>query len=177
MAWGETPAVTNPDDMVEVGGKQFHRNSPEVIAARDTALATWEASQAALATAKADEMAARKEVVRLAFDTVAAREGVNRTPLHNGYNLKYSKKLNYKVAASNTEVEDVEDKMPTLGNEATFLFERIITWRADFSKSEYNKLDSDNPTHKAVKAEIDKLLEITEGAPTLAIEEPKGTKK
>lgn len=176
MAWGQTPEATNPDDMVDVAGVgTVHRSSPEAIKARDAALAKWERSKQTLETAKADEMEARKEVVRLAFSP-DAKEGTNRIPLHNGYALKYQKKLNYKVSASNTEIDEAEDRMPKIGNEATFLFERIITWSPSFSKSEYNKLDAENPTHVAVKAEIDKLITTTDGAPTLAIEEPKGSK-
>lgn len=180
MAWGETPQTTNPDDMVEieVNGvtRQVHRNSDDAIAARDYALAKWEAAKKAMETAKADEMEARKEVVRLAFSP-DAKEGVNRIPLHNDYALKYQKKLNYKITAPNSAVEDLEDLAPKLGNEAVFLVERIITWTPNFSKSEFNKLDPENnPTHAKVKTEIEKLLTIDEGAPTLAIEAPKGSK-
>jgi hypothetical protein len=174
MAWGEEPKNATAN-MVEVNGEMIDVNSAVGIAKRDAALAKWEASKVALDTAKADEMKARKTAFQFAFGG-EAKEGTNRVELNNGYALKGVRKVNYKIAASNEAVDRAEDLMPTLGNEATFLFERIIVWTPDFSKSEYNKLDTGNPTHRAVKAEIDKLIETSDGAPTLEIEAPKGSK-
>lgn len=180
MAWGEQPNTSqpvNPASLIEVEGVGLvDPHSPKGIELRDAALAKWEASKVALDTAKADEMEARKEAFKWAFGN-DAKEGTNRTELHNGYTIKGVRKVNYKIAVSNEAVDAAEDRMPTLGNEATFLFERIIVWKPEFSKSEYNKLDTGNPTHRAVKAEIDKLIETTDGAPTLEIEAPKGSKK
>lgn len=176
MAWGQSPQASQSANMVEIDGVMIDVNSPVGIAKRDEALAAWEAAKTALDTAKADEMEARKLAFKFAFGN-DAKEGTNRTDLHNGYTIKGVRKVNYKIAASNEAIDAAEDRMPTLGNEATFLFERIIVWKPDFSKSEYNKLDTGNPTHRAVKAEIDKLIETSDGAPTLDIEAPKGSKK
>jgi len=176
MAWGETVASSQPTNMVEIDGAMIDVNSAVGIAKRDEALTKWEAAKTALETAKADEMEARKLAFKFAFGN-DAKEGTNRTELHNGYTIKGVRKVNYKIAASHDAIDAAEERMPTLGNEATFLFERIIVWTPDFSKSEYNKLDTGNPTHRAVKAEIDKLIETSDGAPTLAIEAPKGSKK
>jgi len=183
MAWGQSPQAAqsvNPADFIEtvIEGQtvKIDRTTPQGIALRDAALARHEAAKALLETAKADEMEARKEAFKWAFGG-DANEGTNRVELNNGYALKGVRKVNYKIAVSNDTIDAAEDKMPTLGNEATFLFERIIVWTPEFSKSEYNKLDTGNPTHRAVKAEIDKLIETTDGAPTLTIEAPKGSKK
>lgn len=174
MAWGEEPKNATAN-MVEVNGEMIDVNSAVGIAKRDSALAKWEVAKTTLETAKADEMEARKTAFAFAFGG-DAKEGTNRIALNNDYALKGVRKVNYKIAVPNEVIDRAEDLMPTLGKEATFLFERIITWSPDFSKSEYNKLDTGNPTHRAVKAEIDKLIETSDGAPTLVIEAPKGSK-
>jgi hypothetical protein len=179
MVWGEEPTSAQPiaanANMVEIDGAMIDINTPHGIQLRDAALAKWEASKIALETAKADEMEARKAAFKFAFGG-EAKEGTNRVELNNGYSLKGVRKVNYSIKASNDEIDKIEDIMPTLGNEAVFLFERIIVWKPDFSKSEYNKLDTGNPTHRAVKAEIDKIIETKDGAPALEIEAPKGSK-
>jgi hypothetical protein len=102
-----------------------------------------------------------------------ANEGTNRIELNNGYALKCVAKLNYKIAAPNDRIDAIEDEASKLGNEGTFLIERVITWTPAFSKSEYNKLDPSLPVHAKVKALVDSVLEITPGAPALTLEEPK----
>lgn len=142
--------------------------------ARDRLLKSWETAKVTLEAAKNSEMEIRKAVAAYVFPT--PKEGVNNHDLGGGYTLKLGHKLNYKIEASNEAVDKAEDAAAQCGNEGTFLFERIITWTPNFSKSEYNKLDADgNPTHKGVKALIDGLLEIKPGAPSLEIKEPKAT--
>jgi hypothetical protein len=70
------------------------------------------------------------------------KEGTQRVELGGGYNLKAVHKINTKISASNEAVDKAEDEASKCGNEGTFLFERIITWTPNFSKSEYKKLEA-----------------------------------
>jgi hypothetical protein len=140
---------------------------------RDQLLAKWDEAKKVLDAAKTSEMEARKAVSDYCFPN--ASEGTNRIELNNGFALKCVAKLNWKIAAPNDQVDKIEEEAAKLGNEGTFLIERIITWTPGFSKSEYKKLDPSLPTHAKVKALVDSVLDITPGAPTLTIEEPKAT--
>lgn len=140
-------------------------------ATRDYLLKLWEASKVTLEKAKASEMDLRKAVFAYQFPN--PKEGTQRVEIGGGYALKAVHKVNIKISASNEDVDKAEDEATKIGNEGTFLFERIITWTPNFSKSEYKKLEADNPTHIAVKKLIDGLIEETSGAPTLEIEAPK----
>jgi hypothetical protein len=140
---------------------------------RDVLLKAWENSKAVLERAKNTEMSLRKSVGAFVFPT--PKEGVNNHDLGGGYTLKLGHKLNYKLVGDNDKLEEVEEKAAKLGNEGEFLIERIIVWKAEFSKSEYNKLDEGLPTHKEVKKLVDSVLEISAGSPSLEIKEPKAT--
>lgn len=163
MSWGNgNAAIAEPSQP---------STAPFSVEERDRRLAVWDTAKKTLEAAKASEMEARKAVADYCFP--AAKEGTNRIELNNGYALKMVHKLNHKIAATNDQVDAVEEEAGKLGNEGTFLIERIITWTPDFSKSEYKKLNTDLPVHKAVKALVDGILEITPGAPALTLEEPK----
>lgn len=176
MAWGNPqPASAAPAEQAPVADAEL--SPQEWMNKREGLLLAWTASKEALEVAKADEMTARKAVADFAFplDT-RARGKTNNQDLPNGYTLKLGDKLNYKVSANHETIGNVEDKVvPTLGNEAPLLFERIIKISYDFSVGEYNKLDPQNPTHAALKAEVDKLIEVTAGSPSLEIKPPKGS--
>ena len=179
MTWG-TPATVdwnaiaadatyNPDNFLS---NDKHPQHAAWLAERDKRLATWDAAKDTLQRAKESEMEARKAVQAFAFGGIA-KEGMNNQPLANGYTLKFGKKLNYNLSASNEAIDVAEDKAAKVGNRGTFLFERIVIWKPEFSKSEYNKLDAADPTDKAVKELIDGLLTITEATGSLEIKEPK----
>lgn len=138
---------------------------------RDALLTQWNNSQEALTRAKALEMDIRKLV--FAFNFPTPKEGTQRVELGNGYNLKAVHKINTTISASNDDVDKAEDAASKIGNEGSFLFERVITWTPNFSKSEYNKLDAGNATHVAVKKLVDGLIESKPGAPALELEAPK----
>lgn len=169
MSWG-TPAapVFNPAD----AGYQPQPTNPAWLAERDALLAKWETAKATLEAAKNSEAEARKAVQAFAFGP-NAKEGMNNQELANGYVLKFGKKLNYKLDKSNDEIDKAEDAAAKIGNRGTFLFERIIVWKPEFSKSEYNKLATDDPTDVAVKKLIDGILTISEATGSLEIKEPK----
>lgn len=136
-------------------------------------VAQHEAAKAVLEAAKNSEMEARLMVGNYAFPVAGRKEGVNNLELSDGRVVKLGHKVNYKLSGDNEAVEKAEDAIDAIGNEGSFLRERIITWEAKFSKSEYNKLDTSNPTHAKVKAEIDKVLEVSNGTPSLEVKEPK----
>lgn len=145
--------------------------APYNEAARDLLLKAWEASKVTLELAKNSEMDLRKASFAYCFPT--PKEGTQRVDLGGGYALKAVHKVNISITASNEAVDEAEDKARAIGNEGQFLFERLITWTPNFSKSEYKKLELDNPTHVQVKKLVDGLIEEKPGAPTLEIEAPK----
>jgi hypothetical protein len=144
---------------------------------REALLIAWTNAQDVLARAKETEMEARKAVADFAFPVTTRLAGkTNNQDLPNGYVLKLGDKLNHKITADPKTIEKVETEVvPKISNEAPFLFERIVKISYDFSVGEYNKLDKDNPAHVALKAEIDKLIEVSRGTPSLEIKPPKET--
>lgn len=152
----------------------------------DEALMKWDAAKKALEVAKETEMEARKLAFALGFGA-DAKEGTNTRELGNGYELKGVKKLNYKLKApadySGDTVDAVDDCIERFGrisNEGEFIAERLFKFSVDMSVSEYRKLVEEaeySAPKKAMLAELNKILEITEGAPTLEIKEPKAKKR
>jgi len=136
-------------------------------------VAQHDAAKAVLERAKNSEMEARLMVGNYAFPVAGRKEGVNNLELSDGRTVKLGHKVNYKLVGDHDKIEKAEEACEAIGNEGSFLVERIITWSPSFSKSEYNKLDASIPTHAKVKAEIDKVLEISNGTPSLEIKEPK----
>ena len=163
----------NNGELVELSDLEFAK-------VHDETLMTWEQAKAALDAAKEAEMALRKLYVAIASDPTKQKGSENIT-LGNGYKAKVVKKINYgfvKNADNKVDVDkihDAQDAIEKLGNEGAFLADRLIKWSAELSVSEYNKLEPEsNPTHKAAKAALDKIIVTSEGAPTLEIVAPKG---
>lgn len=175
MAWGNPIAGAPASANEPLSNADSELSPQEWMNKREGLLLAWTAAQEVLAKAKESEMEARKAVADFAFPVETRAAGkTNNQDLPNGYVLKLGDKLNHKVSADARTIEEVEDKIvPTLGNEAPFLFERILKIKYDFSIGEYNKLDPQNPTHAALKAEIDKLIEVSRGTPSLEIKPPK----
>lgn len=155
---------------------EFEYGSPQWVVERDRLIAVWEADKVKLETAKADEMESRKAVVDFSFDP-ENKKGTERIALHNGFELKTVKKLNYSFMSpvDGVEVVDAVDKalqqIEAMGDDGKFIAERLVKWSATLSMTEYNALA---PQYKTV---IDTVIKTTEGAPTLEIVAPKGTKK
>lgn len=176
------PAMSDTD-MVKVDACVGHSEGYRIVGIVDNApvvesivkrlVAQHDEAKVVLEAAKNSEMEARLMVGNYAFPVAGRKEGVNNLELTDGRVVKLGHKVNYKLSADNEAVEKAEDAIDAIGNEGPFLRERIITWEAKFSKSEYNKLDTSNPTHAKVKAEIDKVLEISNGTPSLEVKEPK----
>ena len=89
-------------------------------------------------------------------------------------------KYNYNLADNDT-VEKCLDHISALGNEGPFIADRLVSWKPNFLKTEYNDLleRKSKGDERAIKilSIIDEMLTITEGAPTLDIVEPKAKKK
>jgi hypothetical protein len=143
-------------------------SAEEHLKYRDWLLAQWEDSKSVLEVAKAAEMEQRKKVVSFAFDP-NKEKGTERIPLENGYELKAVKKINYNV--NQETVNNVLDKFESVSPENKFVAERLIKWEAALSVSEYNNLT------EAQKKIIDECITTSDGAPTLEIVAPKGSKR
>lgn len=136
-------------------------------------IAQWDEAKAVLERAKNSEMEARLMTGNYMFPVQGRKEGVNNNELSDGRVAKLGHKVNYKLNAPNEKIDEVIERCEGIGNEGVFLIERIITWEAKFSAGEYKKLEPDNPTHQKVKKEIDTILEISNGTPSLEVREPK----
>jgi hypothetical protein len=136
-------------------------------------IAQWDEAKAILERAKNSEMEARLMVGNYMFPLAGRKEGVNNEELSDGRVAKLGHKVNYKLKGDNDKIDEVIERCEGIGNEGAFLIERIISWEAKFSAGEYKKLEADNPTHQKVKKEIDTILEISNGTPSLEIREPK----
>lgn len=169
MTWGTPAPATAPVADADLSPQEWTNK-------REGLLLAWDAAKTTLAAAKEAEMEARVAVANFAFPVATRLQGkTNNQDLPNGFKLKLGDKLNHKIVATPKTIQEVEDKVvPTISNEATFVFERIIKVTYDFSVGEYNKLDMENPAHVKLKAEIDKLIEVTRGTPSLEIVPPKG---
>jgi hypothetical protein len=171
MTWG-TPIVPqqafNPND----ANYKPQPDNPAWCAERDRILAEWEAAKITLGKAQETEMTSRKLAQLFAFGP-NAKEGMNNQPLNNGFTLKFGKKLNYNLTAPVAKIDEAEDKAKALGERAALLFERCVFWTPEFSKSEYNKLDTSVPEDAEVKKLVDGLLEIKEATGSLEIKAPK----
>lgn len=159
---GENPQPSNPWDAMN----------------EDKLLLLWDDMKKAIEEAKANEMELRKYIVNREFPK--KQEGTQRKELGNGYELKAVVKYNYNLADNDT-VEKCLDHISALGNEGAFIADRLVSWKPNFLKTEYNDLlerksKGDERAMKILDI-VSNMLTITEGAPTLDIVEPKAKKK
>jgi hypothetical protein len=151
----------------------------------EQALLNWDNSKKLLEQAREAEMEWRKRAFELGFGK-DAKEGVNTLELANGYELKGGKKLNYKLKApegfSGNTVDAADacaDAFAKISNEGAFVAERLFNYSVTLSLTEYRKIVDEasySAPKKAMLAELNKILEITEAAPTLEIKAPKAKK-
>lgn len=143
----------------------------------DALLMLWADKKKAIQEATADEMELRKYIVGRAFP--AKREGTNTKELGQGYALKAVVKYNYNLADNDT-VEGCLNDIAKLGNNGAFIADRLVKWSASFLLTEYRQLQEDKDSGSKFAEEaltiINKMLTITEAAPTLEIKEPKAKK-
>lgn len=167
--WG-TPKNVPPDPMASL--------NPWDNMNEDALLLLWQQKKDAIEKAKAEEMDLRKYIVKREFPK--PNEGMNTKELGAGYQLKAGVKFNYKLADNDT-VEDVLNRIAALGNEGSFIASRLVSWTPNFLLTEYRQLQEDAEKGmqfaKQALDEVNKMLTITEAAPTLEIKAPKDKKK
>jgi hypothetical protein len=141
---------------------------------QDQLLLLWQEKKEAITKAKNEEMELRKYIVGRAFPD--AKEGTNTAELGNGYELKAVVKFNYKLADNDT-VENGLDAIAAIGNEGSFIADRLVGWTPAFHLTEYRKLQEEaengSGEARAILREVIKFLTIEDAAPTLNIKEPK----
>ena len=145
---------------------------------QDQVLLEWQRIKNTIDRIKQVEMEMRKYIVSRAFPN--KHEGTNTQELGNDYALKAQVKYNYKLA-DDKEVEKALNAISKIGNEGSFIADRLVTWTADFHLKEYRdiceKANEGNVFAKQILTEFNKVLTITEAAPVLEIKEPKEKKK
>lgn len=140
----------------------------QYIAKRDDLLARWEKASTQLQKFKTEEMELRNEFVKFACDS-NKKTGTENIDLSNGYKAKVVKKINYNVNQENVNL--ALDQIENIGGEAGKLIaERLIKWKAELSKTEYDLLD---PKYKLI---IDQVITTSDGTPSLEIIAPKSKK-
>lgn len=151
--------------------------SPYDAMTQDQVLMEWKKLKEDVASAQEKEREMRAYIVKRAFPN--GKEGMNTAELGNGYQLKAGIKLNYNLDPDLDKVENALDQIEKIGNEGSFIAERLVSWKASFLVSEYRKLCEFDASEnqKKIKSIIDGVLTITEGSPTLEIKEPKKAKK
>lgn len=138
---------------------------------QDQVLQAWEISKRQLINAKEREMDWRKYVVKRAFPQPV--EGTNTLELGNGYALKATVKYNYKLL-SNEVVENCLARIAKIGNQGSFIADRLVSWSPSFLLTEYRTLqEGDTEEAKQILKIVNEMLEITDAAPTAEIKAPK----
>ncbi len=169
QGWPVAPASNNERD---------YKANPLSQDERDKMLMDWDALKKKIEEAKQIELEFRKIVVKACFPE--AKEGMNTQDLGNGYQLKAGVKFNY-VLSDNETVEKCLDEIAAIGNEGAFIAERIVSWKPNFLLTEYRTLqeavEKKETTAIKVMSVINKMLTITDAAPTLDIKEPKSKRK
>lgn len=130
----------------------------------DELLMHWKKIKNQAETLKNTEADLRKYIVKRMFPN--AKEGTNNRELGNGYKLKAEIKYNYKI--DNEKIDNVLEKIATIGIEGQIIAERLIKWAPSLSLTEYR-----NILNQDIKKKIDSVLTITDAMPTLTIVEPK----
>jgi len=156
---------------------QSWTSDPRDLLDRDQVLMQWQVAKDAIEKAKAAEMEWREYVVKRAFPQ--KQEGTNTLELGNGYELKAVVKFNYNLADNQT-VDKVLDDISKIGNEGTFIAERLVSWKPSFLLTEYRALQASAESGSAIAqqilAKIGEMLTVTDAAPTVSIKEPKRKK-
>ena len=144
---------------------------------QDELLMLHKQKQETLAALKEEELELRKYIINRAFPQ--KEEGTNTLELGNGYELKAVVKYNYKLADNDT-VEKTLQEIAAIGNEGSFIADRLVSWTPNFLKTEYTKLQEDagagDETAKKILKLTEKMLTINDAAPTLTIKPPKAKK-
>jgi hypothetical protein len=159
--WTTNPKPSNPLDAMN----------------QDELLMLWDVKKKAIEVAKEEEIELRKYIVGRAFPK--KEEGMNNLDLGNGYTLKAGIKYNYNLADNDT-VEAGLNKIASIGNQGTFIADRLVSWKPNFLLTEYRALqeekDKGDKTAIEILNVVNTFLTISEAAPSLEIKAPKGKK-
>ena len=180
-AWGgtwNTPVPPKEDDFIippEIKTILIEKNYSQD---RDGLLMLWQKAKDDIEKAKSFEMEIRKLAVKATFEK--PKEGMNTVELGNGYQAKAQIKFNYNLADNDT-VEACLEEISKVGNEGSFIADRLVGWTPSFKLTEYRLIQEgvEKGDQSAIKIMncINRMLTITEAAPTLEIKEPKVKKK
>lgn len=147
------------------------------ISPRDELIMQWEQAQKAAAAAKDLEMKLRKQVVEVCFPD--APVGTSNLELTRGYKLKAVKKLNYSLDKTDdsARTDAALDAIAKIGNEGTFIAERLVKWKPELSITEYKAIQTraagGDENAKKMLEHINAVLTITDASPELEMVFPK----
>src|SRR6266852_2839487 len=110
---------------------------------QDGMLMLWQRSKEMLDHWKALEMEWRKICAAFLVPEPIKHEGINTVPLGAGFEAKVGIKLNYKLNPDNEVVWAGLDRVKALGNEGTFIADRLVSWSPNFLLTEYRQLQED----------------------------------
>lgn len=162
--------VTDPET-----GEVTTYSEAEYIRTRDFLLTDWQKKQAELATAKDNEISARKKAVMFMHDPAKSGSTEN-VPLGGGYIAKMKVPIRYGFVQNDAgrvdkaRIEKALSKIEKDGEAGELIAERLIKWTPDLSLTEYKQLSD------KYRKIIDDVIVTTEGTPTLEIVEPKAKK-
>lgn len=175
--WTTPPVETKPDWLTDHIEDILKAN--QLPTNQDGMLMLQQRAKQNLDYWKEKEMEYRK--VCAAFLVPDKTEGTNTVDLGNGYQAKVGIKYNYKLNNDNDIVWAGLDKIKALGNEGSFIADRLVSWSPSFLLTEYRQLQEDaekgSQFAKDALKIVNEFMTITDAAPTLDIKEPKAKKK
>lgn len=86
--------------------------------------------------------------------------------LGNGYKLKGKRPISYKLDVETTKT--ALQYLRELGNEGTFVADRVVKWKPELSLTEYNKMSEQQ------RKILDAALTTTPGLPVIELVKPEG---
>lgn len=85
-------------------------------------------------------------------------------PLGKGYVLKGKRPVSYKLSSG---IDDALEAIAKIGNEGSFIADRLVSWSPKLSLKEYDALSDE------MRAIIDPCITTTPGLAVIEIKEPK----
>jgi len=156
--WQTPPVVEAPEHV-----------KPDPNYNRNDALRLWQKAAHDLEVAKEVEINLRNLILSNEFKN--ASRGTNNLELGNGWILKAVIKENVKLDPNTDTVDAALAKMAKVGNEGTFLSERLVVWEQSLETAEYYKL---NGEYKKI---FDTVVTIKPGQGSLELVDPANKKK
>jgi hypothetical protein len=133
-----------------------------------TGLMLWDQLQEELGRIKDLEMLARKAIFKKAWPSY--KIGVNNYPLMNGWMLKGTGKINYRL--DKDMFPQVRTGLASMG----LSLDDYIRVAYSLAEGPYNKIVADESQNKTAGAVLRQMITSSEGAPTLEIVKPRRVK-